>query len=167
MSEARAALAVGVSEESLAVVGRRLSEASQQASFLPDAELTSMHGSDSTATVLQTDPDGLTLVLGLFSAKEETPIHDHNSWGIACVVRGNDRYRHWDLGADGRLRLLYEKVLGPGNFVTWLEPPSDIHSQQGIGEPALELVLFGTNTMAIPRRYFDPETGHVTTALPQ
>jgi hypothetical protein len=82
-------------------------------------------------------------------------------------VRGNDRYRHWELAADGRLRLLYEKVLGPGNFVTWLEPPSDIHSQQGIGEPALELVLFGTNVMAIPRRYFDPETGNVTTALPQ
>lgn len=70
-----------------------------------------MHGSDSTATVLQTDPDGLTLVLGLFSAKAETPIHDHNSWGIACVVRGRDRYRHWELDADGRLRLLYEKVL--------------------------------------------------------
>jgi hypothetical protein len=72
MSEARAALAVGVSEESLAVVGRRLSEVSQQSGFLPDAELTRMHGSDSTATVLQTDPDGLTLVLGLFSAKQET-----------------------------------------------------------------------------------------------
>ena len=70
------------------MVGRRLSEVSQQSGFLPDAELTSMHGSDSTATVLQTDPDGLTLVLGLFSAKQETPIHDHNSWGIACVVRG-------------------------------------------------------------------------------
>jgi len=65
------------------------------------------------------------------------------------------------------VRLLYEKVLGPGNFVTWQEPPQDIHSQQGVGEPALELVLFGKNVMALPRRYFDLKTGKVTTALPQ
>ena len=161
------ALANGVSDQSLAAVGRLLSAASQQMDFLPDAELKSMHGSDSTATVLQTDPDGLTLVLGLFSAEHETPIHDHNSWGIACVVRGIDRYRHWDLAADGQLRLLYEKVLRPGNFVTWLEPPQDVHSQQGVGAAALELVLFGKNVMALPRRYFDRETGRVTTALPQ
>jgi hypothetical protein len=40
-------LASGISEESLTAVGRRLSEASQQPGFLPEAELQSMHGSDS------------------------------------------------------------------------------------------------------------------------
>jgi hypothetical protein len=49
----------------------------------------------------------------------------------------------------------------------WLDPPHDIHSQQGIDEPALELVLFGKNVMAIPRNYYNPKTGVVTTALPQ
>ena len=48
-----------------------------------------------------------------------------------------------------------------------LGPPHDIHSQQGIDAPALELVLFGKNTMTIPRNYYDPETGKVRTALPQ
>jgi hypothetical protein len=167
MSEARAALASGINEESLAAAGHRLSEVAQQPGFLPEAELQSMHGSDSTATVLQTHPDGLSLVLGLFSAKQETPIHDHNSWGIACVVRGTDRYRHWERGGDGRLRLLFEKVLGLGKFVTWLDPPLDIHSQQGIGVAALELVLFGKKVMTLPRRYFDLKTGKVTLAFPQ
>jgi predicted metal-dependent enzyme (double-stranded beta helix superfamily) len=166
MSDARIALEGAVTEESLMAVGRRLSEVSQAPNFIPAVELKTMHGSDSTATILQTDADGLTLVLGLFSPKAETPIHDHNSWGIACVVRGEDRYRHWDLGPDGRLTLLYERVLSPGDFVTWLDPPSDIHSQQGIGEPVLELVLFGKNSMALPRRYFNPDTGEVRTALP-
>ena len=50
--------------------------------------------------------------------------------------------------------------------MTWLDPPHDIHSQQGIGEEALELVLFGKNTMTIPRNYYNPETGEVRTALP-
>ncbi len=106
-------------------------------------------------------------MLAQFSAREETPVHDHNSWGIACVVRGKDRYRHWHHDDEGRLKLLYEKELGPGSFVTWLDPPHDIHSQQGIGEAALELVLFGKNVMVIPRNYYNPETGEVRTALPQ
>ena len=61
----------------------------------------------------------------------------------------------------------YEKELGPGSFVTWSDPPEDIHSQQGIDEPATELVLFGRDVTTIPRRYYDPETGNVRTALPQ
>jgi 3-mercaptopropionate dioxygenase len=106
-------------------------------------------------------------VLGSFSHADETPVHDHNSWGVACVVQGADRYRHWEMGDDGRVKILYEKELRAGSFVTWLDPPRDIHSQQGIGEPALELILFGKNVMVIPRRYYDPETGEVRTALPQ
>jgi predicted metal-dependent enzyme (double-stranded beta helix superfamily) len=106
------------------------------------------------------------LVLGLFSPRQETPVHDHNSWGIACVVQGRDRYRHWHHDDEGHLKVLYEKMLGPGEFVVWLDPPHDIHSQQGIGDPAVELVLFGKNAMKTPRNYYDPETGKVRTALP-
>ena len=167
MSRAREMLAGGVNDQSLNAVGRLLSELSRAPGFIPQTEMKSLHGGDTTSAVLQTDPDGLTLMLGQFSAKEETPVHDHNSWGIACVVKGRDRYRHWHHDDEGRLKLLYEKELGPGSFVTWLDPPHDIHSQQGIGEAALELVLFGKNVMVIPRNYYNPETGEVRTALPQ
>ena len=167
MAEARQMLAGGVNEESLRVLGQLLADVGCAEGFLPAAELKQMHGSNSSSTILQSDPDGLTLMLGRFAATEETPVHDHNSWGIACVIRGRDRYRHWELGEDSKVHVLYEKELGPGSFVTWLHPPLDIHSQQGIDEPALELVLFGTNVMVIPRRYYDPETGEVRTALPQ
>jgi predicted metal-dependent enzyme (double-stranded beta helix superfamily) len=167
MARAREVLAAGVNERSLDAVGRLLSEVSREPGFVPHTEMKSLHGSDTTSAVLQTDPDGLTLMLGRFSAKEETPVHDHNSWGIACVIQGTDRYRHWHHDDEGQLKILYEKELGPGSFVTWLDPPHDIHSQQGIGEPALELVLFGKNTMVIPRNYYDPVTGKVRTALPQ
>lgn len=167
MTEAHSLLAGGVTEESLNAVGVLLAESSRDPGFIPEREMKQMHGTDSTAVVLQTDADGLTLVLGLFSPKQETPVHDHNSWGIACVVKGQDRYRHWHQDDDGRLKVLFEKVLGPGSFVTWLDPPHDIHSQQGIGGPAIELVLFGKNAMKTPRNYYNPETGEVRTALPQ
>jgi predicted metal-dependent enzyme (double-stranded beta helix superfamily) len=173
MDEARAILARGVNAERLTAVGHRLARAASQPGFIPDAELRSLHGGDSAASLLQTDPDGLTLMLGQFSPREATPVHDHGSWGVACVVRGRDRYRHWQRLDDGSrpdradVRVLYEKVLGPGEFVTWPEPPGDVHSQQGVDGPALELVLFGRNVLAVRRHYFDPETGSVRTDLPQ
>ncbi len=167
MAEARALLEPGVNESSLDAIGRRLAELGRAEDFARESGLRSMHGSSSTSTILQSDPDGLTLMLGSFSHAEETPVHDHNSWGVACVIRGVDHYRHWEMGDDGRVKILYERELGAGSFVTWLDPPRDIHSQRGIGEPALELILFGKNVMAIPRRYYDPETGDVRTALPQ
>ena len=167
MATARELLAAGVTEESLHAVGRLLAESSGAPGFIPDSEMRTLHGSESTFTVLQSDPDGLTLMLARFSPHAETPVHDHNSWGVACVVRGQDRYRHWEVGAGGRVQILYEKVLGPGHFVTWHEPPRDIHSQQGVDGEALELVLFGKNVTAMPRRYYDPESGEVRTALPR
>ncbi|OLB83726.1 MAG: hypothetical protein AUI15_35700 [Actinobacteria bacterium 13_2_20CM_2_66_6] len=167
MAQARELLRAGPNTKSLHQVGILLAEASAKPGFIPEVEMHRLHGGDSTFTVLQTDPDGLTLMLARFSPAEETPVHDHSSWGVACVVKGKDRYRHWQLAEDGHLSVLYEKELGPGSFVTWSDPPEDIHSQQGIDEPATELVLFGRDVTTIPRRYYDPETGDVRTALPQ
>jgi predicted metal-dependent enzyme (double-stranded beta helix superfamily) len=167
MAAARALLSGGVTEDSLGAVGRLLATASSEPGFVQESEMRSLHGGDSSFMLLQTDPDGLTLMLARFSPTEETPVHDHSSWGVACVVKGRDRYRHWEVGDGGRVRVLYEKELGPGSFVTWLDPPRDIHSQQGIGDVALELVLFGKNVTRVARHYYDPKTGDVRTALPE
>ena len=166
MAQAREILAGGVTEERLIRVGQALADASREPGFISESEMRTLHGS-SSFTLLQSDPDGLTLMFSRFSPDEETPVHNHNSWGVACVVGGKDRYRHWHHDDEGRLKVLYEKVLDPGSFVVWLDPPHDIHSQQGIDEPALELVLFGKNVTVIPRNYYDVETGKVRTALPQ
>lgn len=167
MVRAREMLAAGVTEKRLREVGQALANASRQPGFVDEGNMRRLHGGDSTFTILQTDADGLTLMLASFSPTEETPVHDHDSWGVACVVRGSDRYRHWHHDDEGHLKILYERVLGPGEFVVWMDPPHDIHSQQGIGGTALELVLFGKDVTVIPRHYYDPETGRVRTALPQ
>ena len=162
MAQARELLASGAG---LDAVGRLLAQESSKPGFLPEADMRSLHGGDSAFTVLQADPDGLTLMLARFSAAEETPVHDHGSWGIACVIRGRDRYRQYRV-SEGKVSLLYEKELTVGSFVTWPDPPEDIHSQQGIGEPAWELALFGKDVTKIPRHYHDLETGKVRIALP-
>jgi len=165
MARAREMLADGADERSRGEVARLLVESSREPGFVPDAEMRSLHGSDSTFTILQTDPDGLTLMLAVFSPHAATPVHDHGSWGIACVIRGRDRYRHYQM-VDGRVSVLYEKELSAGDFVTWPDPPGDVHSQQGIEEPGWELVLFGKDVTQIPRHYHDLETGQVRTSLP-
>ena len=159
MSQARGLLAGGATQQSLDAVGRLLAESSREPGFVTEGEMRSLHGSESSFTILQSDPDGLTLMLSRFSPAAPTPVHDHKSWGVACVVGGRDRYVHWEKTADGGVKVLFEKELSPGSFVTWLAPPHDIHSQQGIDEDAMELVLFGKDVTRIARDYYDAESG--------
>jgi predicted metal-dependent enzyme (double-stranded beta helix superfamily) len=112
---------------------------------------------------LYTDASGLTLVRGRFEPDALTPIHNHGSWGIIGVYRGRDRYQVWRRLDDGhvpgtaRVELVEERVLEPGDVAILPPPPQDIHAQQGLdGAPAYEFVLFGANTMLMPRLYFDP-----------
>ena len=106
MARARDLLSKGADESSRQAVGRLLAAESARPGFVPDAEMRSLHGGESTFTILESSPDGLTLMLAKFSAEEETPVHDHGSWGIACVVRGRDRYRHYRTDEPGKVTLL-------------------------------------------------------------
>ena len=133
-------------------------------------ELTSLHGSGATSTILAEGPDGAVLMLARFPSEAPTPVHNHNSWGIACVAEGRDRYVAWrrlDDGSDpgrARLEIAEEREMGPGDVVWFGAPPQDVHSQQGIGDAAWELVYFGRNPNLEPRAYFDPGAGTVTYA---
>lgn len=159
MRSARELLAGGVDEEKLNAVARLLADSSSEPGFVTEGKMQSLHGSESSFAILQSDPDGLTLMLSRFSPDAPTPVHDHKSWGAACVVRGRDRYMHFEVTPGGNVRVLYEKELEPGSFVTWLGPPHDVHSQQGIDGDAIELVLFGKDVTQIPRNYYDAKTG--------
>ena len=171
--EARAALAAhGVTDAGLAAVGRLLAELAAEP-WVREVELAPKHGGMSESRVLRSaGPDDLTLTLARFKPERPTGVHDHGSWGVACVVDGHDRYQRWerlDRGEEpgrARLRLVEEQVCGPGHVTWWFDRPHDIHNQQGEGGPVRELVLFGRDTSRIPRRYFDPETGAVREALP-
>lgn len=147
--------------------------------LIPEQGLEALHGGEAAATLLASDgPEGLTLMLARFTTP--TSVHDHGTWGVACVVQGRDRYQKWarlDEGDTGNtqdqglshiaVRLEEERELGPGEIIAWSGPPQDLHAQQGVDGPVWELVLFGRNVMVLPRHYFDPDSGNVRTILPQ
>lgn len=149
-------------------IGDRLRNLGRQPGLITDEHLESLHGSGSSATILvESNDHHCALMLARFPAEAPTPVHDHNSWGVACVVRGRDRYLRWERHDDGAdphhadVRLAEERVLETGDVVWFGPPPHDIHSQQGIGDAAWELVFFGTNPNTRPRAYYDPESGYV------
>ncbi|HSS94428.1 MAG TPA: hypothetical protein VLR46_10610 [Candidatus Dormibacteraeota bacterium] len=157
----------GISPSGRERLGELLRRLGRDPGVIDSVELAGLHGSGSMATILATGSDGSVLMLARFPTEAPTPIHDHNSWGLGCVIRGRDHhvlYRHTEGGIDpgrARLEVVEERLLEVGDLLFFGPPPDDIHSQQGVDEAAYELVLFGHDPNALPRRYFDLATGAV------
>lgn len=143
----------------------------QQKDILPDVALERLHTSGSSATILLQGDDGEgALMLLALPDSVPTPIHNHNTWGVACVVEGTNRYWRWErlddssdpTHADIRLVEVFDHT--KGQSAEWGDPPQDLHAQQGIDGTAYEFVFFGRNPLLQPRAYFDSETGAVTYA---
>src|SRR5262245_8577460 len=103
ISIARAALDKdGLSDASL----HSIQEALRQLAMIPGltkyVELQPLHGGEASFAILASEgSQGLTLMLALFGAEAPTPIHDHGTWGAACVVSGEDHYMQWERVDDG------------------------------------------------------------------
>lgn len=129
------------------------------------------HGMDIRGGEIHKEPNGtLALMLARFPHETETPVHNHNSWGVVCVVAGRDRYVAWRRADDGQQEghavvvKDFERVLGAGDVVHFPDMPQDLHSQQGVDAPVWELVFFGRDPNAQPRLYFDPAVHSVQAA---
>jgi predicted metal-dependent enzyme (double-stranded beta helix superfamily) len=157
----------GPSTVAFSRIGDLLRIVAAERTLLDASRLDALHQSSAQATILGRGQKGSTLMLGRFSDDAPTPVHNHNSWGVLCVMRGRDRHILWAREDDGsrpeqaQLRIIETRELGPGDVAWFPDVPGDIHSQQGIGEPAWELVYFGRDPMALPRLYFDPDSGRV------
>ena len=152
-------------------IARLLQELALQPDILPHVELARLHDAGSTATILHQGDDGRgALMLLRLPDDAPTPVHNHNTWGVAAVIEGTNRYWRWerldDLSDPNHAELRLGEVFdhGPGQYVLWGDPPHDLHAQQGIDGVAYEFVFFGRNPNLQPRAYFDPETGRVTYA---
>jgi predicted metal-dependent enzyme (double-stranded beta helix superfamily) len=152
-------------------IAHLLRDLALQPGILPDVALERLHDAGSTATILHQGNDGRgALMLLRLPDDAPTPVHNHNTWGVAVVIQGENRYWRWERLDDlsdpdhAELRLGEEFVHGPGEYVLWGDPPHDLHAQQGEGGVAYEFVFFGRNPNLRPRAYFDPETGVVTHA---
>lgn len=172
MARAGELVAGGADEKAREEIGRLLARLAGSGVIDFDQLATGLHGTSAAQAVLASEGGALTLMLACFPHQSPTPVHDHKSWGVAYVVKGVDRHIHWrrtdDARAPGRATVVVDddRELRAGDFVHWADPPGDIHSQQGVGGPAFELVCFGRNPMAAVRNYFDPDRGTVEERLP-
>ena len=162
----------GPTPDAFGRVGSLLRPLALNLGLIDDNELAALHRSDAGFTILGQGPTGSTLMLGRFPPDTPTPVHNHNSWAVICVMQGRDRHIQWAREDGGsvpgraRIRAIDSRELGPGD-IAWLPPPpGDIHSQQGIGQPAWELVYFGRDPTRAPRLYFDPDRGLVEERSP-
>ena len=164
----------GVTEQGMLHIKSALEQLAKEPG-LTSQKVKEIHGGGVASTILASDgDDDITLILARFDGGVTTPIHDHSAWAVALLVEGRERYTHWERRDDGTdpnkadLQVKYEKILRPGDYVYWFDPPHDIHSQEALDGTAWELLLFGKNPLrGVNLHYFDPETGVVTARKPQ
>jgi 3-mercaptopropionate dioxygenase len=158
----------GVTDAGLAKVAalmRRLTARDDLYPGLTHAQLSD----DDQPRRLHAEPDGsLTLSLARFAAEEPTRVHNHNSWGVACIYKGVDLYVKWERRDDGQrpgyaeVVAVEERLLRRSEGTYWLDSPHDLHSQWGQeGHVAWELVLMGKNNQGMDRLFFEPEKHEV------
>ena len=163
IGDVRASLAqTGVTAEGLDRLGPLMQRLVRDGDAIQPGDLERIEAGSKSSRFYSSPDGGLTLVLGRFGPEAPTRVHNHGSWGVACIYAGRDLYTAWRREDEGsgtghaRLRNLGSRVLVRGDYVSWMEPPQDLHSQQGYeGEVAWEYVLFGHDTMGQPRLYFD------------
>ena len=163
VGDVRATLAAtGVTEPGLERLGKLMQRLVSEGDAIQPGDIEKIEAGSKPSRFYTSTDGGLTLVLGRFGPEAPTRVHNHGSWGVACIYAGRDLYTGWrreDPGSGAgaaRLKNLGTRVLGRGDYVYWMDPPQDLHSQQGYdGEVAWEYVLFGHDTMGQPRLYFD------------
>ena len=162
----------GSSEAGLERIAGRMRELAQHPELAGEEPSGNIHTGSQSKPLYQ-DETGLILVRAMFGPEQMTPIHSHGSWGVIGVYQGRDQYQVWQRLDDGtgageaKVELVEERILEPGEAVVLPPPPQDIHAQRGHdGKPTYEYVLFGANTMVLPRLYFDPAQSTAQEVLP-
>ena len=117
--------------------------------------------------VLHVEPDGSFSVVALvWLPGQVTPIHDHVSWCVVGVHRGEEletRYRTIDHAGETWLEET-EQVVNPIGSVAALTPPGDIHRVANACDGlAISLHVYGADIgvlgSSIRRRYDHPVRG--------
>jgi predicted metal-dependent enzyme (double-stranded beta helix superfamily) len=88
-----------------------------------------------------------------------TPVHDHLSWGLVGLYRGNQDEEFYRL-LPGRLERTRARPLQPGDFYALLPPENDVHRVRTTSdETSVSIHLLANDTGCILRHTFDEETG--------
>jgi predicted metal-dependent enzyme (double-stranded beta helix superfamily) len=90
-----------------------------------------------------------------------SPIHNHGTWGVTAILKGQEQHTFWQRVSDDpahpdKIAVVGQKVLIPGEIMSFM--PGAIHQVQAIGdEPTVTFQLY-SDTQPRSRFEFDPMT---------
>ena len=88
-----------------------------------------------------------------------TPVHDHLAWGLVGLYKGNQDEEFYEPG-DGRLRLVRQRPLQPGDYYALLPPRDDVHRVRTTSDvTSVAIHLLANDTGCVLRHTFDEQTG--------
>jgi predicted metal-dependent enzyme (double-stranded beta helix superfamily) len=88
-----------------------------------------------------------------------TPVHDHLAWGLVGLYKGSQDEEFYD-PRDGRLELVRQRPLEPGDYYTLLPPRDDVHRVRTTSEvTSVSIHLLANDTGCVLRHTFDEQTG--------
>jgi len=110
--------------------------------------------------------DSWSLVCVVWNVGQRTPVHGHETWGVAGIYAGAEReLRYLKPAASEPSRALTpagEHVWERGQITVCCTTDDDVHAVEAVGdEPTIGIHVYGGNIGTINRRLYDPATGAV------
>ena len=118
--------------------------------------------------LLHADPlERFSVVSFVWGAGQKTPVHDHMTWGLIGMLRGQEIDTHYFKQADGSYVRGESHVLTPGNVCSVSPATHDVHEVANFyaDQTSISIHVYGGNIGRISRHVFDPATGAAKTFI--
>lgn len=111
--------------------------------------------------LLHCDPlERFSVVSFVWGPGQQTPVHDHHTWGVIGVLRGAETDLAFDV-SDGSVVAGTESHLNPGDLGVVSPTVGDVHqvSNAHDNQVSISIHVYGANIGRVERHVFDPVTG--------
>ena len=110
--------------------------------------------------------DSWSLACVVWNMGQQTPVHSHETWGVAGIYSGVEREIRYlkpaATEAPTALTPLSEQEWKRGEVTVCCTTDDDVHSVVAVGdEPTVGIHVYGGNIGTIERRSYDPAAGSV------
>ncbi len=112
--------------------------------------------------LLYADPqEHFSVVSFVWGAGQKTPVHDHMTWGLIGMLRGQEIDTHYFKQADGSYLRGESHILKPGNVCSVSPATHDVHEVANFypDQTSISIHVYGGNIGRISRHVFDATTG--------
>ena len=112
--------------------------------------------------ICRADDGSLSLFSLVVPPAAHTPVHDHLAWGLVGLYRGTQDEEIY-ARRGGRLELVEQRSLTPGDFYVLIPPRDDIHRVRTTSaETSVSIHLLTNDTGCVWRHAYDPVSGDAT-----